>query len=68
LTDLTIAIAKGRLQAEALTLLAREAVEHGIRIDLFSTAEVALIVEHPNERARTVLSDETERSLRDDLA
>jgi len=35
---------------------------------LFGTAEVALVVEHPNERARTVLSDETKRSLRDDLA
>ena len=35
---------------------------------LFATAEVALVIEHPNERARTVLSDETKRSLRDDLA
>jgi len=34
----------------------------------FSTSEVALVVEHPNERARTVLSDETKRSLRGDLA
>jgi len=34
----------------------------------FATAEVALVIEHPNERARTVLSDETKRSLRDDLA
>ena len=36
--------------------------------ELFSTAEVALVVEHPNERARTVLSAETKRSLQDDLA
>jgi Protein of unknown function (DUF3501) len=35
---------------------------------LFAAAEVALLVEHPNERARTVLSDETKRSLLDDLA
>src|SRR5262249_49580634 len=34
----------------------------------FTRAEVALVVEHPNERARTVLSDETKRSLLDDLA
>src|SRR5262249_6267586 len=34
----------------------------------WSASEVALIVEHPNERARTVLSDETRRSLLDDLA
>jgi len=34
----------------------------------FVTSEVALVVEHPNERARTVLSDETKRSLRGDLA
>jgi uncharacterized protein DUF3501 len=34
----------------------------------FTTSEVALVVEHPNERARTVLSDATKRSLRDDLA
>jgi Protein of unknown function (DUF3501) len=34
----------------------------------FATAEVALVIEHPNERARTVLSDETKWSLRDDLA
>jgi hypothetical protein len=32
-----------------------------------ATSEVALVVEHPNERARTVLSDETKRSLLDDL-
>ena len=35
---------------------------------LFATAEAALVIEHPNERARTVLSDETKRSQRDDLA
>ena len=35
---------------------------------VFATAEVALVVDHPNERARTVLSDETKRSLLDDLA
>ena len=34
----------------------------------FVTSEVALVVEHPNERARTVLSDETKRSLLGDLA
>jgi hypothetical protein len=35
---------------------------------IFADAEVALVVEHPNERARTVLSAETKKSLRDDLA
>jgi uncharacterized protein DUF3501 len=34
----------------------------------FVTSEVALVVEHPNERARTVLSDDTKRSLLGDLA
>ncbi len=34
----------------------------------FAASEVTLVVEHPNERARTVLSEETTRSLRDDLA
>jgi hypothetical protein len=34
----------------------------------FATSEVALVVEHPNARARSVLSDETKRSLLDDLA
>ena len=34
----------------------------------FAGSEVALVVEHPNERARTVLSAETKRSLLDDLA
>ena len=34
----------------------------------FATAEVALVVEHPNERARAVLSEETRRSLARDLA
>jgi hypothetical protein len=34
---------------------------------IFSTSEVALVVEHPNERARTVLSDDTRRSLAEDL-
>jgi len=34
----------------------------------FRTAEVALVIEHPNERARTVLTDETKRRLLDDLA
>jgi len=34
----------------------------------FRTSEVALVVEHPNERARTALSDETKQSLLDDLA
>jgi hypothetical protein len=34
----------------------------------FTTSEVALVVEHPNERARAVLSEATKQSLRDDLA
>jgi hypothetical protein len=34
----------------------------------FSSAEVTLVVDHPNERARTVLSLETKRSLAEDLA
>src|SRR3989449_9155094 len=34
----------------------------------FGTSEVALVVEHPNEHARTVLSDATKKSLREDLA
>jgi hypothetical protein len=33
----------------------------------FPTAEVALVVDHPNERGRTVLSEETRRSLAEDL-
>jgi hypothetical protein len=32
------------------------------------TSEVALVVEHPNERARMVLSDGTKKSLLEDLA
>ena len=35
---------------------------------LFATAELALVVEHPNEHARAVLSDATRRSLLADLA
>src|SRR3989454_8077997 len=34
---------------------------------VFLEAEVALVVEHPNERARTVLSDATKRALLADL-
>ena len=34
----------------------------------FATSEVALVVEHPNERARAVLSDEMQKSLLEDLA
>jgi len=34
----------------------------------FERQEVALVVEHPNEHARTVLSPETKRSLAQDLA
>jgi hypothetical protein len=34
----------------------------------FGTREVSLVVEHPNERARTVLSDEAKQSLLADLA
>jgi Protein of unknown function (DUF3501) len=45
----------------------RFAVPPGARAR-FATSEVALIVDHPNERARTVLSDETKRSLLEDLA
>jgi hypothetical protein len=33
----------------------------------FATGEVALVVAHPNARARAVLSDETKKSLLDDL-
>jgi hypothetical protein len=36
--------------------------------ELFRTGEVALVVDHPNERARAVLGDATKRSLLDDLA
>jgi hypothetical protein len=45
----------------------RFAVPPGARAR-FATSAVALVVDHPNERARTVLSDETKRSLLDDLA
>jgi hypothetical protein len=34
----------------------------------FPDASIALVVEHPNEHARTVLSEETRRSLAGDLA
>lgn len=34
----------------------------------FAQAEVALVVEHPNERGRTILSDATRRRLAEDLA
>lgn len=34
---------------------------------IFRQAEVALVVDHPNERARTVLPEETKRSLAEDL-
>jgi len=34
----------------------------------FLAADVALVVEHPNERARTVLSEPTKRALVEDLA
>jgi hypothetical protein len=33
----------------------------------FATSDVALVVDHPNERARTVLSAETKASLAEDL-
>jgi len=36
--------------------------------ELFLSAEVALVVDHPNERARVVLSAETKASLAEDLA
>jgi hypothetical protein len=35
---------------------------------IFMAAEVALVVDHPNERARAVLSEETKRSLLQDLS
>ena len=34
----------------------------------FATSDVALVVDHPNEHARAVLSDDTRRSLAADLA
>ena len=34
----------------------------------FLTAEVALVIDHPNERARMLLSDETKRELAEDFA
>lgn len=34
---------------------------------IFRASEVALVVDHPNERARAVLSDATKQSLLDDL-
>ena len=34
----------------------------------FASSDVALVVDHPNEHARTVLSQETRRSLAEDLA
>jgi hypothetical protein len=34
----------------------------------FLASEVALVIDHPNERARTVLTDETKRALAEDLA
>ena len=37
-------------------------------VRLFSETEVALVVDHPHERARTVLSEETKRALAQDLA
>jgi uncharacterized protein DUF3501 len=36
--------------------------------EAFPSSEIALVVEHPNERARTVLSEWTRRSLAEDLA
>ncbi len=35
---------------------------------IFMAAEVAVVVDHPNERARTVLSEETKYSLLQDLS
>jgi hypothetical protein len=35
--------------------------------DVFRTGEVALVVDHPNERARAVLGDDTKQSLLSDL-
>jgi Protein of unknown function (DUF3501) len=35
---------------------------------VFATSEVALVVDHPNEHARTVLSPDTRRSLAEDLS
>ena len=36
--------------------------------EAFPSSEIALVVEHPNERARTVLSESARRSLAEDLA
>ena len=36
--------------------------------EAFPSSEIALVVEHPNERARTVLSESSRRSLAEDLA
>ena len=36
--------------------------------EAFPSSEIALVVEHPNERARTVLSESAHRSLAEDLA
>jgi len=55
---------RGKLSAVHFVRFALSPVAHRE----FARAEVALVVEHPNERARTVLSDETKRSLLDDLA
>ena len=44
----------------------RFAVPPGAR-ERFLTSEIALVVDHPNERARTVLSDEARRALAEDF-
>ena len=36
--------------------------------EAFPSSEIALVVDHPNERARTVLSESARRSLAEDLA
>ena len=45
----------------------RFALPEGAR-RVFAISEVALVVDHPNERARTVLSSKTRASLASDLA
>ncbi len=55
---------RGKLSAVHFVRFALPPEARGI----FREAPVALVVEHPNERARTVLSDETKLSLLQDLA
>lgn len=54
---------RGKLSAVHFVRFALPPAARGI----FMAAQVALVVDHPNERARTVLSDETKRALLHDL-